>query len=121
MKFLTRDQILAADDITFRDVEVPEWGGLVRVRSLCGTDRARLLAMLPDEKERRADEWVERLVVACACDENGEALFSADDIAELKKKNANAINRIFEAADDLNIFSEASRQRAKGESEPTRN
>ena len=38
MALLTRDEILAADDIKTEDVEVPEWGGDVRV-SVMSRDR----------------------------------------------------------------------------------
>ena len=37
--YLTRDAILQATDLTFEDVAVPEWGGVVRVRGLTGTER----------------------------------------------------------------------------------
>ena len=46
-KFLTRDDILAADDMAYQNVSVPEWGGSVRVRTLCGADRSRIMALQP--------------------------------------------------------------------------
>ncbi len=39
MGLLTKDDILGADDLATEDVEVPEWGGCVRVRALTGTER----------------------------------------------------------------------------------
>ena len=36
---LTKEQMLAADDIKSERVEVPEWGGDVMVRGLTGTQR----------------------------------------------------------------------------------
>ena len=32
MPYLTRDDILQAVDLKYEDVQVPEWGGVVRVR-----------------------------------------------------------------------------------------
>ena len=39
MKLLSRDEILAASDLTKELVEVPEWGGSVYVRAMTGTER----------------------------------------------------------------------------------
>lgn len=33
-QYLSQEEILAADDVVYDDVQVPEWGGVVRVRSL---------------------------------------------------------------------------------------
>ena len=115
-KFLTREQILAVDDLPHMDVDVPEWGGTVRVRTLRGTDRARLMEITADAKDDGApDDWIERLVVACTCDEAGEPLFEVADTRELHKKNAKALQRIFQAADDLNMISDAAVDRLAGE------
>ena len=105
-KFLTRDDILAADDLPFTDVVVPEWGGKVRVRTLKGADRARLLEITGGADDGAPEDWVERLVAACACDEAGEPLFDAADLQALGQKNARVLQRIFEAADDLNAVSD---------------
>ena len=39
LELLDRATILAADDLRHVDVDVPEWGGVVRVRSLTGAER----------------------------------------------------------------------------------
>jgi len=36
---LNKEQILRADDLKTEEVDVPEWGGSVRVRVLTGTER----------------------------------------------------------------------------------
>ena len=38
-KFLTADEIFEADDTKYDEVECPEWGGTVRLRSIKGTQR----------------------------------------------------------------------------------
>ena len=38
-KLLNAGEILAAQDLKTRDVEVPEWGGVVRLRELSARDR----------------------------------------------------------------------------------
>ena len=111
-KYLGREDILNCTDERFKDVETPEWGGTVRVRSLTGLQRSKLLAQSDDAS---AENWIERLVAACACDENGEPLFETGDIEALKQKNNKALQRIFLAADDLNAFSDAAVDRLAGE------
>ena len=36
---LSKDQILGAVDFSFVEVEVPEWGGTVRIRGLSAAER----------------------------------------------------------------------------------
>lgn len=114
-KFLTREQALATDDLPFTDVYVPEWGGTVRVRTLRGADRARLLEITAGAEDGAPDDWIERLVVACACDENGEPLFEMADMQALNLKSAKALNRLFRAADDLNMITSQAVDKLSGE------
>ena len=110
-KLLSKENILAAKDIQTIDVEVPEWGGTVRVSEISAGDRCRLQAMIfgDDDKPKSAEEISEIMTIrlcAMACvDENGEKIFSMDDVAALAKKSSKAINRIFDAADKLNGIS----------------
>ena len=113
MKFLSRDEIFKADDLPYKDVDVHEWGGKVRIRSLRGVDRSKLIEM--SSKELDASDWIERMIIACTCDESGEPLFDIKDLDRLKKKNAKVLNRLFQIADDLNLISERSRDNLKGE------
>ena len=39
MTLLSKTEILTANDLQTEDVEVPEWGGAVRVRSFTGRER----------------------------------------------------------------------------------
>ena len=116
MKFLTRDEILAADDLPFKDIPVPEWGGMIRVRSLRGIDRANLMDAAKDAG--KVDDWIERMIIACTCDESGEPIFQMSDLTELKKKNSKVLQNLFFVADELNGLSDKSRENTKGESEP---
>ena len=54
MAYLTRDEILQAQDIQFEDVKVPEWNGTVRVRGLTGVERDALEASLIEGKGKDA-------------------------------------------------------------------
>ena len=102
---MDRDAILAADDMTFEVVDVPEWGGKVRVRSLSGTERDAYEVAIT--RQRGTDVTLNlvnaraKLVVLTVVDDAGQRVFSDDDVAEVGKKNAHALNRIFEVAQRL--------------------
>ena len=105
MAILTRDAILAAQDLATQDVAVPEWGGDVRIRVLTGAERDALSASLMD-KDGKPDlaTYRVRLVACCVVDEAGVRQFSDSDIAALGAKSALALQRVFEAADALNAM-----------------
>ena len=110
-KLLTRDLILAVLDLPTRDVEVPEWGGTVRVRSMTGAERDRFEAdMLTEKGEARRDRFVNVRAKLCSQVIVGEdgisSLFTEKDIEALGKKSAKALSRVFDAARQLSGFTE---------------
>lgn len=92
---LSRDAILAADDRVIEEVEVPEWGGTVCVRSLT-SEEVKPFTESDDEMP------VGLLVSIAACDEVGEPLFSEADIAALERKSMRALKRVIQKAMDVN-------------------
>lgn len=111
MALLTKDEILAADDLPTEDVEVPEWGGTVRVRTLTGAERDRFEESITQVKggsvKTNYANLRARLVALCAVDEQGRRLFSDADAAALGRKSAAALDRVFIAARRLNGMSDA--------------
>lgn len=110
MALLTREQILAAQDIRFDTVAVPEWGGEVRLRSMTGADRDEYEQWLiaqrgPDEKTNIRNLRA-RLVSLSIVDEAGSRLFSDSDIDALGARSAAALDRVAEAAARLNALSQ---------------
>jgi hypothetical protein len=105
---LTRDQILAADDLKSEDVSVPEWGGSVRVRSMMATDRdayeQNMLASRGADEKANLRNIRARLVAFCLIDEAGERLFSDTEIDALGRKNAAVLDRLFDVASRLNAI-----------------
>ena len=89
-KYLTAESILAAEDFQYAEVDCPEWGGSVRVRSLSGGQRA-VLKKAMDENDSTIDEL---LVVMCTVDEDGKRIFDKKMVEQLSKKNTNVISRI---------------------------
>jgi hypothetical protein len=105
-RFLTRETILSALDRKYEDVPVPEWGpgAMVRVQSLSAQERdnwEESNRTKPDS-EGRMDTIFEnmraRLVALTVVNGEGNPLFSKGDVAEIGKKNAAPIDRIFEVA-----------------------
>lgn len=109
MGLLNREAILAADDLPYEDVPVPEWGGTVRIRTLSGTERDAFEAATVVTVGQRRDVNIRniraRLVAAAAVDEQGKQLFSAADVKELGKKSGRALDRLFDVASKLSGMS----------------
>ena len=108
---LTKDAILAADDIKTERVPVPEWGGDVMVRGLTGTQRdlweasmsvRRGKTMVPDMRNFRA-----RLVVLCVVDETGALVFHDGDVDALAGKSGAALDRLYSKSAALSGIGEA--------------
>lgn len=90
-KYLTAESILAAEDFEYADVECPEWGGSVRVRSLSGGQRSIIIQRV---QAKENEELHELLTVMGCVDEDGNRIFTNKDIDLLKKKSSTPIYRV---------------------------
>ena len=106
MKTLTRDDILAVKDVAEELVPVPEWGGTVRVRAMTAgaRDAFEYEAVLAMKENRTLTSVRARLIARCTVDEDGNLLFSEDDIAALDRKSAAAMDRLYEAITRMNAM-----------------
>lgn len=104
-KLLSREQILNADDIRKEVVHVPEWGGDVMVYGLSGQERdwfeSGALDMSSGKAVMDLMNLRARLCTMAIRDEDGQHLFTDEDIILLGKKSASALQRVFEAAQRL--------------------
>jgi hypothetical protein len=121
MAILNRSQILAAPVVT-RDVEVAEWGGTVRVRSMTPRSRASILdAIYANEADVRAYEADQALaeedreglavvdlydqsiltVIYGIVDEDGELMFSMDDYEAFRDLSYTTITLLWTAIAEL--------------------
>ncbi len=103
---LTRDQILAAQDLKTETVKVPEWGGTVNVRTMDGEGRDAFEASLQNNGKRDLKNFRAKLLAFCLVDDKGERMFSEADISALGKKSAAALTRLADVASKLNKMSE---------------
>ncbi|MGH3780699.1 MAG: hypothetical protein ACRDRO_08760 [Pseudonocardiaceae bacterium] len=118
-EYLTRDAILQAEDIPSDDVTVPEWGGMVHVVGLTGTERDKMEAsVVGTGKKMNLTNFRARLCSLCIADAEGNRLFSDYDVAALGHKSAAALARVFTAAQRLSGLSDADVDDLAGESEP---
>ena len=105
MSLLTREQILAAKDFVYEDVEVPEWGGSVRVRGLNAREldefeQTRLLQRRGKIRLNLSNTRA-RLCALCIVGDDGKRLFTEHDITVLAAKYGKAVDRVYEKAAEL--------------------
>ena len=102
---LTKEQILGATDREFAVIDVPEWGGLVRIGSMSAYARDKYERAYSDISEGRTDLSIRaHLVAACVVDESGELLFTAEDVKALGQKSGAALSALFIACVKLNAM-----------------
>jgi hypothetical protein len=120
--YLTRDAILAATALKTEEVDVSDtvWGGVVLVRELRGRERDEWEAslavqhgkqMVPDVANMRA-----KLVARSVVGEDGEPLFSQQDVNALGELSAAALDRVFEVAARLSGLNEKDLEEMQGNS-----
>jgi hypothetical protein len=105
------EQILAAQDITYEPVDVPEWGLKVFVKGLTGTERddfeASIRQMRPtaDRKSMEPvlipDNMRSKMLVKCLVDEQGQRIFTDQQINALGAKNGAVLDRLHDVASRL--------------------
>ena len=111
MGLLSKQQILAAEDMVTRQVNVPEWGGDVIVRMLTGLERDQFDASIVGDadmkgKQERLHNIRARLLSLCLVDQEGNRLFAEADVIALGAKCAKAIDRIYGIAAALSGISD---------------
>ena len=103
-EFLSIDQILAANDLPTEVVEVPEWGGRVKVQGLSRASydaiakaaEVTVPATGPGQQagtKRDDDRFSDLLFVACVI----EPRFTDEHIPALRDKSLGALNRVYQA------------------------
>lgn len=111
-KLLDRNAIFQTVDLKIETVNVPEWGGAVKVRGMTGAERDLFESHLitQDAKGRTKTNMRNaraRIVVICCVDDDGKQIFQEGDIADLSRKSASALDRIYEVAATLSGIGDA--------------
>lgn len=108
-KLLTVDDILNAPDLEERIIEVPEWGGEVKVRDLTKAAQQRIRKQAITVDGAIDPDKLEVLLLAeCLV----EPKITVEQAEQLKNKSAAAIDRILAGVMNLAGLSEAAQKQA---------
>jgi len=105
MKLATREQILAASDLTCEMVPTPEWGAEtnVCVRTLTAIERDRWdVETYGGQKKVDLIGYKARFCTLAIVGEDNKPLFSPEDAEQLAGKSAAVVERVFTVAARLN-------------------
>ena len=111
MTLLNFDDIVASQDKEYEDVDVPEWGGTVRIATMSGEDRDRweLSMMQADDSSERGfklnfDAYSRvRLVAMCLVDDNFNRIFvTKEQIEKLSQKSGKVMDLLYDVAQRVN-------------------
>lgn len=112
--FLTKEQITTSSDFEVVVVKVPEWKGLVRIRTMSSRERDSFeQEMIHFQKGKDLPNMRAKLAAYCICDEDGIRLFSDKDIEALGQKSSKALQRVFNAALKLNAITPEEQEELK--------
>lgn len=104
MNILTKDQILQVDDKRTQEVDVPEWGGSVIVKTLSGDERDQFEESILSGAKRDFKGVRAKLVALSIIGEDGKRLFTFEEAKLLGEKSARALDRVFGVAQRLSGF-----------------
>ncbi|MGW3627282.1 hypothetical protein [Streptomyces sp. NPDC000880] len=123
MALLTKDQINAADDRQWEDVDVPEWGGEVRICGLSGSERnayqSSLIVTGSNGSVQRLNltDQMAKLLAKSLVDENFERLYTDKEVKDLGKKNGAVMERLMKVAQRLSGLRKEDVEDAEGNSD----
>ena len=114
-RILSFEEIIAADDCETKDVNVPEWGGSVRFKTMSGKDRdnyiqtvqSRLVGSGDNRRVRNYQGLPAILLSACLVKADGSKLMERKQVEDLQSKNGAIIDRLVKIAQEMNGLSDA--------------
>ncbi len=105
VKLLTREEILNIPDYKYEILDVPEWGGKIKISSMSGFARDQFEASITGKHGGVNTVNIRaKLAAATIVDENGHLMFTEKDLVKLGNKSAAALERVFTAASRLNAI-----------------
>ncbi len=93
---LNKQAVFLANDFHFDTLEVKEWNGHIRLRELSGEERSFCDKISADVQAGRggANTYAAAIVACGVVDEQGNSVFSRQDVAALSKKSDAVLQRI---------------------------
>ncbi|MDR5825791.1 hypothetical protein [Caballeronia sp. LZ043] len=98
---LNRSQIFATNDLKSEVIDVPEWGGQVKVVVMTGLARDAF-QKANSEAPRGVSFFEGTLIVATVVGDDDQPLFTEDDIPLLQQRSAAVVSRIAAVAMRIN-------------------
>ena len=98
-KLLSMDEIVAAEDIQYVEVEVPEWKGTVRFGTLDAGELIDFIEANDGPAKRNAGL---RLLIKSLVDEAGNRIGTEKNLEFFKKKSARVCSRLIDDVLKLN-------------------
>jgi hypothetical protein len=97
-RFLSAEDVEAVNDRPTVDLEVPEWGGWVRVRALSLGAYLDIKREATDADGRdNEDELTARMLAAALVGDDGAPMFSLERARGLRDKSASALGLVMQA------------------------
>lgn len=119
MNFLNKEAILSANDAEYEEIEVPQWGGIVRMRTLTGTERDRFESYFIEEKDgaKKTEKNLRaKLLQMVIIGEDGKQLFTEKEIHLLGQKSGKILGNLFYKAQRMNGMTKEDMQELMGNS-----
>lgn len=122
---LTFDEIVAAQDIQHDYVDVPEWGGRVKVKSLTGEERGKVFAAIRAHGKQIHDEdeaqsiFYARVIAASMVDEDDKLVIGQKNALALTKKSSAALTRVYKVCARLSGLGDEELEKAKSDLKET--
>ena len=101
MTKLTKDDIFKADDLPTKDMDIPEWGGMLTIRTLTGAERDEWESAFVNQDKINMRGLKARLIQLTVMNGDGQQMFTKADLQKLNSKSASVIDRIFEVSQRL--------------------
>ena len=110
-RILSVEQILTANDIVERTVEVPQWGGAVRIRGLTKGQHQ----LLRKKASLRGQVDTDRLEMLLFADSVIEPRFTLEQVNQLKDKAAAPFETVLRAVLEANGLADGAVEQAEAE------
>jgi len=104
-QLLTREAILQAQDIEYRELIIPEWNGVVRLKALKTVEYEAFQNHVQNKmKKGKMDlrNVTANLISRVIVDAKGERVFTQEDVQALSQKSQKPVNRIWKAVKEMN-------------------
>lgn len=98
---LSRDEILSAKDARLKEIEIPQWGGSVMIKTMTAGEKGKFEQKMLN-KNLDYSKVLSEYAAIIVCDEEGNSLFTPKDIEALANKSSAAMQKIFDAGQELN-------------------